>query len=247
MSDDSRVERHIDKATLTNLFNTDMAAKRAAAQEMMPIASRIRGLKESHGLNPEAYRLAKAIAKKPEGEREQLKRAVDLYCDMLGVGDQADLLDDVDERVEDNVRRAGGRTETEAVMDGQGAARENADRLDAGMVGSVIRPNSAAGKTALKGFENSISEAVSADQVNDGLDRFTKDNPYLAEKAGELALMRLDQIDKAAAEEAGGEDLRSTEQREAPARQVRETVEAAKVAAKPNRRANPGAAEASVH
>lgn len=256
MSDPNRTEK-MDRTTLVNLFNADMAATSRATAERNSIATKIKGLKESHGLNTDAYRVAKNIAKKPNGDREQFVRVLAFYLELLDVYKQRDFLDDIqasgkprtpqEEELDAMHTRppvASGESDEGGESEG-GETESQADRPDAGRIGSALRPNTAAGKRAIGSFITALKDAGTEDAVNTGLDRFTTDNPYLADDARRAAVARLDEIAK---EAGGGADLRPTALREAAKTEAEQIAKDAKATARAGKRnTKGGASAAAVH
>lgn len=228
--------RQIGKQSLLTLVKKTQQTNQRLATERGALGAIYEKAATSENFNATALRPLLPLLKMEPGPQAHLWRTICLYAEHLGIGTQGDLEDaiaaseagdDGDEEGDDDgdgsetgAEDAGG--DPEAVADARALAEEataeeepDADPV-AAVLGNMDTP-------AMGRFRTSLQDASTAEAVNKGLERFTADHPELAEQALEAATDRLEEIGR---EAGGGEDLRSTAQRDAEAQGVADTAHA---------------------
>lgn len=185
-------------------------------------ASLLKSKQETHGLNLKAFKMASTIRKMENGKREHFFRDLLTYCDMMDVNQQKDILD----TMADN---AAGRprSDLDAAMDGEPRERatEPDDDTATARVNAPLKPSSPMGKHTINGYRDLVEGLTDREAINTGLERFCADHPKLADEATMIVKDRLRRLGE---EQGGGEDLRSTAQRDGEQAEVEQAGQAGK-------------------
>lgn len=223
--------RQIGKQKLLDLVKKTQQTNARLAEERGALGATYEKAATADNFNAKALRPLLPLLKMDPGPQAHLWRTIMLYADHLGIGAQSDLEDYANgQQGEEGEEGDGDGAETgaedsggdeEAVADARALAEEattEEPEVDpvAAVLGNMDTP-------AMGRFRTSLGNAVTAEAVNKGLERFTEDHPELAEQALEAATDRLEEIGR---EAGGGEDLRSTAQRDAEAQGVADTAHA---------------------
>jgi hypothetical protein len=200
MTDDEQVEKHIPKNRLVALSRAFDAAQSRLADERGELGRKIKEAEDKHHLDKWAFKVAQQLKRMNDsGKQSRRLRALSLYCDMLEVGGQTDLVDLAEEGDrEDEEDQRGTRFEDEPddetttdvvdeLLAGDGTG-ENAGATDEGFDAGAKEPD-----LILRTFRNSLEGMVTA-KVRRALDAFVKEYPHLAGDAEEIAAKRFAEI-----------------------------------------------------
>jgi hypothetical protein len=93
MAADNKVERHIGKQKLLQLLAKSKVASSEMAEIRGGLGSKLKSAQEADGLNMWAFNQSRRLMNQDPRKAQADMRALQLYCDMIGLWDQADLLD----------------------------------------------------------------------------------------------------------------------------------------------------------
>jgi uncharacterized protein (UPF0335 family) len=164
-----------DAAKLRSLLNKWIAADSESAEIKGGVGQELKDAKAA-GVDLDALRICKRIAKMDEAKQSARLRNIYDYANKLGLGAQLDIEDAID-----------ARTPVEKTMDGEASAGPPENNVL--QLLNLKRPRALT--EDLKRFHGAILEAETAEAINRGYDRFALDHPELKTEALELTRARL--------------------------------------------------------